>query len=89
MSYGKQNFSLVVRELKIINGSIIWSGNPLNPKVNYYHGWHSSKEYQRFKGTVLAVYGYQVIIADAVYHGERNPIDYNELGAFEMHGKYK
>lgn len=57
----------------------------LLPTVIYYHGWHSSKEYQRFKGTVLAVYGYQVIIPDAIYHGERNPINYDEPGAFEKY----
>lgn len=57
----------------------------LLPTVIYYHGWHSSKEYQRFKGTVLAVYGYQVIVPDAIYHGERNPIEYDEPGAFEKY----
>ncbi len=57
----------------------------LLPTVIYYHGWHSSKEYQRFKGTVLAVYGYQVIIPDAIYHGERNPIDYDKPDAFEKY----
>lgn len=57
----------------------------LLPTVIYYHGWHSSKEYQRFKGTVLAAYGYQVIIPDAIFHGERNPIDYDKPGAFEKY----
>lgn len=57
----------------------------LLPTVIYYHGWHSSKEYQRFKGTVLAAYGYQVIIPDAMYHGERNPIDHNEPNVFEKY----
>lgn len=55
------------------------------PTVIYYHGWHSSKEFQKFKGTALSIYGYQVIVPDAIYHGERNPIDHDEPGALDKY----
>lgn len=48
------------------------------PTVIYYHGWSSSKEYQRFRGVSLAAYGYQIILPDALHHGERNPIQHSD-----------
>lgn len=39
-----------------------------------YHGWGSSKDTQVFLGEILAHYGYNVIIPDAPYHGERKSI---------------
>lgn len=47
------------------------------PTVIFYHGWGSSKEGQRFRGYNLASFGYQVVLPDALYHGERGSIDYN------------
>lgn len=55
------------------------------PTVLYYHGWHSSKEFQRFKGMTIASFGYQVIAPDAIYHGEREPIDYDAPGMLEKY----
>ncbi|AOT70760.1 prolyl oligopeptidase family serine peptidase [Geosporobacter ferrireducens] len=55
------------------------------PTILYYHGWHSGKVYQRFKGTVLASYGYQVIVPDAIYHGERDPIDHDDPNMLEAY----
>lgn len=49
----------------------------LYPTIIFYHGWSSRKELQRIRGFILSSVGYQVIIPDAIYHGERNPIDYN------------
>jgi fermentation-respiration switch protein FrsA (DUF1100 family) len=49
--------------------------------IIFYHGWSSTKENQRFRGFILSNLGYQVIIPDAIYHGERNPIDYNSDNA--------
>jgi fermentation-respiration switch protein FrsA (DUF1100 family) len=46
------------------------------PTVIFYHGWTSKKEYQRFRGYILATLGYQVVIPDAINHGERGEIDY-------------
>ncbi|MDY0236301.1 MAG: alpha/beta fold hydrolase [Gudongella sp.] len=46
------------------------------PTVVFYHGWTSKKEYQRFRGYILASLGYQVVIPDALNHGERGEIDY-------------
>lgn len=39
------------------------------PTIIYYHGWHSSKEFQRFTATTYACYGYQVIVPDAINLG--------------------
>ncbi len=45
--------------------------------IIFYHGWSSTKESQRFRAFILSSLGYQVIIPDGIYHGERNPIDYS------------
>src|SRR5690554_5882047 len=44
------------------------------PTIIFYHGWSSNKNLQRFRGSILASLGFQVIIPDAAYHGERNPL---------------
>lgn len=44
------------------------------PTIIFYHGWSSSKESQRIRGFILASLGYQVLLPDAIYHGERNPL---------------
>ncbi len=49
----------------------------LLPTVIFYHGWHSSKEFIRFKAMTIAGYGYQVIAPDALHHGERDAIDHD------------
>lgn len=42
-----------------------------NTAILLYHGWASQKENQQFLGRILAFYGDEVIIPDAVYHGEQ------------------
>ena len=49
--------------------------------IIFYHGWSSTKENQKFRGFILSNLGYQVIIPDAIYHGERSPIDYDSNNA--------
>ncbi|HSH35096.1 alpha/beta hydrolase family protein [Schnuerera sp.] len=49
-------------------------GKKLLPTIILYHGWSSNKELQRMRGFILSAVGYQVIIPDAIYHGERNPL---------------
>ena len=39
--------------------------------IIFYHGWGSTKESQRFRGFILSNLGYQVIIPDSIYHGEK------------------
>lgn len=51
----------------------------LIPTIILYHGWSSNKDRQRFRGFILSSLGYQVIIPDSIYHGERNPIDHNDI----------
>lgn len=52
------------------------------PTIIFYHGWSSNKEAQRFRGFILCSLGYQVIIPDAIYHGERNALhNYNQQSA--------
>ncbi len=49
------------------------------PTVFYYHGWSSEKNKQKFIGSILADLGYQVILPDAVNHGERGSFaNYNK-----------
>lgn len=45
------------------------------PTIILYHGWSSNKEAQRLRGFILANLGFQVIIPDAIHHGERNMLD--------------
>ncbi|TYB31265.1 MAG: prolyl oligopeptidase family serine peptidase [Candidatus Mcinerneyibacterium aminivorans] len=53
------------------------------PTIIYYHGWSSSKNFQRFKASTIAQYGFHLIVPDAINHGVRNPIDYEEDNAIE------
>lgn len=54
------------------------------PTVIFYHGWSSNKELQRLRGFILASVGYQVVIPDAINHGERNALtDYGPEEAIE------
>ncbi len=39
--------------------------------IIFYHGWSSSADKQAFRGGIFASYGYQVLLPDANYHGER------------------
>lgn len=55
------------------------------PTIIFYHGWSSNKESQRFRAFILSNLGYQVVIPDAINHGERNPIDHQNI---ENMGKY-
>lgn len=57
----------------------------LLPTIIFYHGWSSDKESQRIRGFLLANLGYQVVMPDAINHGERNPINYQKP---ENAGKY-
>lgn len=54
------------------------------PTIIFYHGWSSNKELQRSRGFILSSVGYQVVLPDAVYHGERNALsDYGEEAALK------
>lgn len=57
----------------------------LLPTVINYHGWHSSKDFKRFESLVIASHGYQVIAPDALYHGDRNPIDHDDPENFDRY----
>ncbi len=47
----------------------------LLPTVINYHGSHSSKDFKRFEAITIASHGYQVIVPDALYHGDRDSIN--------------
>lgn len=55
------------------------------PSIIFYHGLGSSKENQRLRGLILACIGYQVLIPDAIYHGERSPLSDYGLETARMH----
>lgn len=46
--------------------------------IIFYHGWGSSAKNQIFRANILASYGYQVVLPEARYHGERGTLDYEE-----------
>lgn len=71
--------------LKGIPGLVISSGEDARGVVLFYHGWSSQKEFQAVRGRILASYGYDVVIPDAVNHGSRGTLDYESnlsYGAF-------
>lgn len=52
------------------------------PTVIYYHGWESNKDNNLFLGKIIAFHGYNVILPDAIHHGERGSLEkygYQEL----------
>lgn len=55
------------------------------PTVFFYHGWSSSKEKQHLRGHILATMGYQVIMPDALHHGERGILDYERKEVVQNH----
>lgn len=87
-NYLKSNY--ILEERTDIEGipSIIFrpkETEELLPTLILYHGWSSQKEFQRMRGFILASVGYQVLIPDAIYHGERNPLsnyDIDNAGAY-------
>ena len=83
MSYLLNNRNVIEEKIKIKDIPCILlrpvEKNKNIPTVIFYHGWSSSKEGQRFRGFILSSLGYQVIIPDGLYHGERNIIDYDSV----------
>ncbi len=79
----------IVEEKIVIQGipAIIFRPREVDepiPTVIFYHGWSSNKELQRLRGFILASVGYQVVIPDAIYHGERNALaDYGADSSME------
>ena len=47
--------------------------------IIFYHGWSSAAKNQIFRANILASYGYQVVLPEATYHGERGNLDYNDI----------
>ncbi|SHH10506.1 hypothetical protein SAMN02745245_00553 [Anaerosphaera aminiphila DSM 21120] len=56
----------------------------VTPKLNlekyktiiFYHGWSSCAKNQIFRANIFAGYGYQVVLPEARFHGERGTLDY-------------
>lgn len=79
-----KEYSLIDSSEVILNGvpCIYIKPNFINgdlPTVLLYHGWSSNKENFKFIGTVLAQNGFQVIVPDAVDHGVRASLDYENI----------
>lgn len=53
--------------------------------IVFYHGWSSAAVNQIFRANIFVSYGYQVILPEALYHGERGTLDYEDEMIF---GKY-
>ena len=89
MTYLSDNKNVIEKQVKIKDiPCIVLKPRNQNGKlatIIFYHGWSSNKEMQKFRGFILASLGYQVIIPDSIHHGERNPIDYNNM---DNMGKY-
>lgn len=44
------------------------------PTLFHYHGWSSKKGNHIFFAKIIAQFGFQVILPDSKFHGERNPL---------------
>lgn len=53
------------------------------PTLFYYHGWSSNKHKQRFIASIFASFGYQVLLPDAIYHGERGALENYETALYD------
>ena len=49
-----------------------------NKTLIFYHGWASNAYNQIFRANIFASYGYQVVIPQAIYHGDRGRLDYDD-----------
>lgn len=47
--------------------------------IIFYHGWSSSAKNQIFRANILASYGYQVVLPEATFHGERGSLEYDDI----------
>ncbi len=57
----------------------------LGKAVIFYHGWSSTAALQKTRALILAAYGYTVLCADAVHHGERGALpDYYTVPAYDL-----
>ncbi|MGO1580439.1 MAG: alpha/beta hydrolase family protein [Peptoniphilaceae bacterium] len=81
MEYLKSDFA----ELRKINigevpAYVITPKNNLKEQktIVFYHGWGSDAKSQIFRGNIFASYGYQVLIPEARFHGERGQLDYED-----------
>ncbi len=75
MAYLKNNYRVKEERLKIQDIPVIRlipeGYNGKYPTIIFYHGLGSNKDNQRIRGYILASFGYQVLLPDAPYHGER------------------
>lgn len=81
MKYLKSNFSDISRiRIKDIPLYVIEPKEKSFGVKNliFYHGWSSSSLKQIFRGNIFSAFGYRVFLPDAIYHGERSPIDYED-----------
>ncbi len=51
---------------------------PTKKAIVFYHGWSSRASLNLFRGMSLAARGYLVLVPEAVHHGERGTLDYDD-----------
>lgn len=55
----------------------------------YYHGWNSSAESSIFRGKILASFGFDTYLPDALYHGRRRSPDHSTEGEVDWNELFK
>lgn len=55
-----------------------YNGSDTLPSIIFYHGWTSNAARQQFRCQVLASWGYQVFVFDALGHSENATLDYDD-----------
>lgn len=51
---------------------------PADRAMVFYHGWSSDAEKNMFRAAILAAHGYLVLVPEAVHHGERGTLSYED-----------
>lgn len=60
------------------------SSDRKQPGVIWYHGWSSSRASQIFRANIIASFGFHVLVADGMHHGDRGTLNYEDVRiAFE------
>lgn len=83
MTYLKTNYA-DIKKIIIADKTPAYVIRPKNIEgklktIIFYHGWSSCAKNQIFRANILASYGYQVVLPEATFHGERGSLEYDDI----------
>lgn len=75
------NWDAVSAHKQTIAGRPVWICRPAaktDRAMVFYHGWSSTAKLNLFRARILAAHGYWVLVPEAVHHGERGTLEYDD-----------